>query len=75
MYMYIYIQYIYIYIYIYICMYYFIQQNPDPSAVQDLMKRTFAFRRLKLEDTATLYTICSFLDTYPFLRKETEVRK
>jgi hypothetical protein len=51
------------------------QQNPDPSAVQDLMKRTFAFRRLKLEDTATLYTICSFLDTYPFLRKETEVRK
>ena len=50
-----------------------LQANPDPKSVEDLMTRTFMFRRSMLENTED-FTIGSFLDTYPFLRQEVEVR-
>ena len=52
----------------------YFQTNPDPKAIEDLMSRTFSFRRSTLEDS-DLFSIGSFVEMYPFLRQETQVRQ
>lgn len=46
--------------------------NPDPKAIEDLMVRTFSFRRSTLED-ADQFSIGSFVEMYPFLSQETQL--
>ena len=52
----------------------YFQTNSDPKAIEDLMARTFSFRRSTLEDSDQ-FSIGSFVETYPFLCQETQVRQ